>query len=130
MDPAGTHATATPAVEAKLAYEDFHPFEPTPAPPGRRAWFDLSPGMREFVLAHSACGTSPLRSGGRYAEPARDLAVQPASAVRVADLLTGATVTSPDRDVTGLAAGFAHWTDAAAAARAGGLSTLHLTKTG
>ena len=71
-----------------------------------------------------------LRAANRYAEVARPLTVRPASAVRVADLATNATATTPDLADTGLDDGFAPWSDAAAAASDLGLSTRHLTKTG
>ncbi|MEO6881207.1 MAG: DUF6603 domain-containing protein [Mycobacteriaceae bacterium] len=130
IDISGTRSLDHPGVEADPAYEDFQPFESIPRPSGRGAWFLLEQQNLALALASSASGASSLRASSRYAAGPRDLAVQPSSAVRVADLDTAVTLFAPNPDTTGLAAGFAPWTDAAAAARTVGVTTLNLTKTG
>ncbi len=110
-------------------YEDFHPFEPL-TPPARTPWWVLAGVSLEVALGATASATSALRAAQRYGEDPRPLGVRPASAVRVADLATAATLMAADPDRTGLEPDFAPWTDAAVWSRTRGLSTVHLTKTG
>lgn len=128
IDPSAARPPTPQGVEASMTYEDFHPFE-TLKPPDRTPWWRRGVSI-QVALDATASGSSVLRSGGRYAEVARPLGVRPASAVRVADLATGATLVTPDAEHTGLEAGFAPWSDAAASAGDLGLATVHLTRTG
>ncbi|MFQ6170431.1 DUF6603 domain-containing protein [Oryzobacter sp. R7] len=122
--------STTPAGrEAVLMYEDFHPFESFARPP-RRPWWVLRDDSLVVALSNTATATSGLRARDRYAVDPRPLAVRSPSAVRVADLDTAATLVADSPEHSGLDGGFAAWTDAAATARAAGLSTLHLTRTG
>ncbi|GAA4390770.1 hypothetical protein GCM10023153_08130 [Ornithinibacter aureus] len=128
IDPSGSRPDSPAGVEATMTYEDVHPFE-TFRRPRRTAWWAQGLSV-QVALDATASGASALRAANRYAEVARPLTVRPASAVRVADLATNATVTTPDPADTGLDDGFAPWSDAAATASDVALSTLHLTKTG
>lgn len=128
IDPSGARPLTPPGVEARLTYEDIHPFESL-KPPNRHPWWQDGLSI-QVALDATASGSSALRAAGRYTEVARPLAVRPASAVRVADLATATTLVSPDAEHTGLEPGFAAWSDAAASASDLGLATVHLTKTG
>jgi hypothetical protein len=132
IDPAGVQDPAAGAREAVLTYEDFHPFEDVDGDrPERGPWWRTIAGLSlEVAFDRTAPAMAARRGRDRYAGTARPLAVRPASAARVTDLDTFASVPTTDPGEGGMTAGFVPWTDAAAAARNLGLGTVHVAKSG